>query len=583
MNALWTTRRRSVGEPPYQSHSAHQWSARLGETHSGWGARGTAAREGLVRRFPLSVHLVVVASVLLPVTASAQQRPAQRGAPAAASRDTVRTPLASAVSGLRLRSIGPALLSGRVSDVAVHPTNRKIWYVATASGGLWKTTNAGTTFTPIFDDQGSYSIGVVVIDPKNPNVVWVGTGENNAQRSVAYGDGVYRSIDGGRTWQNLGLRESEHIGKILIDPRNSDVVYVAAQGPVFKSGGDRGLFKTTDGGKTWSKVLDGGEWGGVADVVMDPRNPDVLIASTWQRARRQWGYIAGGPESGLHRSTDGGATWNKVQRGLPTEELGRIGLAISLANPDVVYAIVEAANRRGGFYRSSDNGVNWERRSDHNTIGLYYAEIFADPKDLDRVYSMDVRTMITEDGGRTFRALGERNKHVDNHVVWIDPDNTSHLLEGCDGGLYETWDGGRLWKHFSNLSVTQFYNVEVDNATPIYNIYGGTQDNSTLGGPSRSKSPQGSTNNDWFVVTGGDGFVARIDPTDPNIVYAESQYGGIVRLDRRTSERVSIRPVEGKDEAALRFNWESPVTCARMRISIRSLCFTSRKEIYSSD
>jgi len=277
-------------------------------------------------------RLVLLVSVILPVAVVAQQRPPQRAAPGAAPADTARSPLASAVSGLRLRSIGPALLSGRVSDVAVHPTNRKIWYVATASGGLWKTTNAGTTFSPIFDDQSSYSIGVVVIDPKNPNVVWVGTGENNAQRSVSYGDGVYQSIDGGRTWQNVGLKESEHIGKILIDPRNSDVVYVAAQGPVFKGGGDRGLYKTTDGGKTWTKVLDGGEWGGVADVVMDLRRPDVLIASTWQRTRRQWGYIAGGPESGLHRSTDGGATWNKVQRGLPTEELGRIGLAISPAN-----------------------------------------------------------------------------------------------------------------------------------------------------------------------------------------------------------------------------------------------------------
>jgi len=504
-------------------------------------------------------RLVLLVSVILPVAVVAQQRPPQRAAPGAAPADTARSPLASAVSGLRLRSIGPALLSGRVSDVAVHPTNRKIWYVATASGGLWKTTNAGTTFSPIFDDQSSYSIGVVVIDPKNSNVVWVGTGENNAQRSVSYGDGVYQSIDGGRTWQNVGLKESEHIGKILIDPRNSDVVYVAAQGPVFKGGGDRGLYKTTDGGKTWTKVLDGGEWGGVADVVMDLRRPDVLIASTWQRTRRQWGYIAGGPESGLHRSTDGGATWNKVQRGLPTEELGRIGLAISPANPDVVYAIIEAANRRGGFYRSTDNGVNWERRSDHNTIGLYYAEIFADPKDVDRVYSMDVRTMITEDGGRSFRALGERNKHVDNHSVWIDPDDTEHLIIGCDGGLYESFDRGQTYVYFPNLPLGQFYRVEVDNSTPFYRVYGGTQDNSSVGGPSRTRTVHGIPNQEWFFTQGGDGFQTRVDPKDPNIVYSQSQHGGLSRFNLATGEDIDIVPQPEPGEPGLRWHWDAPL------------------------
>jgi len=321
---------------------------------------------------------VVVCGVIAPATAQqrrAQAGAASRGAGQAAPSDSAPDRLASAARGLRLRSIGPALLSGRVSDIAVHPTDKKIRYVATASGGLWKTTNAGTTWTPIFDDQTSYSIANVVIDQKNPNVIWVGTGENNSQRSVSYGDGIYKSIDGGRTWENMGLKESEHIGKIVIDPRNSDVVYVAAQGPVFKKGGDRGLYKTTDGGKTWQEVLDGGDWGGASDVVLDPRNPDVLLATTWQRARRQWGYIAGGPASGLHRSTDGGATWRKSQSGLPSEELGRIGLAIAPADPDVVYAIVEAANARGGFYRSRDNGVNWERMGSHTTIGLYYQEL----------------------------------------------------------------------------------------------------------------------------------------------------------------------------------------------------------------
>lgn len=525
--------------------------------------------------------LAGLSGLTLSVTAVAQQRSAPRGAPATASADTASNPLAQAVSGLRLRSIGPALLSGRVSDLAVHPTNQKIWYVATASGGLWKTTNAGTTFSPIFDDQGSYSIGVVVIDPKNPNVVWVGTGENNAQRSVSYGDGVYRSIDGGRTWRNLGLKESEHVGKILIDPRNSDVVYVAAQGPVFRGGGDRGLFKTTDGGKTWNKVLGGGEWGGVADVVMDPRNPDVLIASTWQRARRQWGYIAGGPESGLHRSTDGGATWNQVQRGLPSEELGRIGLAISPANPDVVYAIVEAANRRGGFYRSTDNGVNWERRSDHNTIGLYYAEIFADPKDVDRVYSMDVRTMVTEDGGRTFRPLGERNKHVDNHVVWIDPDDTDHLLIGCDGGLYQSFDRGQTYVYFPNLPLGQFYRVEVDNSTPFYRVYGGTQDNSSVGGPSRTRTVHGIPNREWFFTQGGDGFQTRVDPTDPNVVYSQSQHGGLSRFNLGTGEEIDVVPQPERGEPGLRWHWDAPLIISRF--SNTRLYFAANRLFRSDD
>ncbi|MEJ2238863.1 MAG: hypothetical protein P8X82_11250 [Gemmatimonadales bacterium] len=331
----------------------------------------------MLARFKTST-VTLTTAVTLMILATAAQAQREEG-----ESNREQDPLASAVRALRFRSIGPALVSGRVSDVAVDPTNKSVWYVATASGGLWKTANAGTSFSPIFDGEDSYSIGEVVIDPNNHNVIWVGTGENNAQRSVSYGDGVYRSTDGGRSWTNMGLQQSEHIGRILIDPRNSDVVYVASQGPVFKGGGDRGLYKTTDGGQTWNKILDGGEWAGVSDVVMDPRNPDVLIASVWQRARRQFGYIAGGPESGLHRSTDGGATWMESQRGLPSGDLGRIGLAISPVNPDVVYAIVEAADN-GGFYRSQNNGVTWQRMSDRATIGLYYQEIEADPVKVDR-------------------------------------------------------------------------------------------------------------------------------------------------------------------------------------------------------
>lgn len=461
-------------------------------------------------------------------------------------------------SEFRLRSIGPALMSGRISHIAVHPTQKQTWYVGVASGGVWKTTNAGTTFTPIFSQEASYSIGAVVIDPKRPATLWVGTGEGNNQRSVGYGDGIYRSDDAGRTWRSMGLKTSEHVSRIVIDPRDSNVVFAAAYGPLWSAGGERGLYRTEDGGATWARVLEISEHTGISDVAIDPFDPDVMLAVAHQRRRHTWTLIHGGPESGLHKSTDGGKTWRKVRTGLPGGDVGRIVIAFSPAQRGLVYAKVESSEQPVALYASSDGGDSWERRGNVQAQPMYYKNIHPDPKDPQRLYVPSVQTQVSDDGGRTFRQLGERNKHVDNHFVWIDPDDTAHLLEGCDGGLYESWDGGQLWRHFTNLSVTQFYNVEVDNASPVYNVYGGTQDNSTLGGPSRSKSPDGATNNDWFVVTGGDGFVVRVDPTDPNIVYGESQYGGIVRLDRRTSERVNIRPVEGKGEAPLRFNWESP-------------------------
>jgi photosystem II stability/assembly factor-like uncharacterized protein len=495
---------------------------------------------------------VFIAALLVTMSLSAQepQRPEGEGK----SQD----PFSPAnFAEFRLRSVGPALMSGRISCIAVHPESKQTWYIGVASGGVWKTTNAGITWTPVFQNEGSYSVGTVVIDPRNPSTIWVGTAEANNQRSVGYGDGIYRSDDGGRSWRNLGLKASEQIGRIVIDPRDSSVVYVAAYGPLWSTGGDRGLYKTTDGGKTWNKILNVSDNTGISDVAIDPSNPDVLLAVAHQRRRHVWTLIHGGPESGLHRSTDGGKTWVKVS-GLPQGELGRIVIAFSPAQKGLVYAKVEAAEMPIGTYLSQDSGVSWERRGDVQAQPMYYRNIHPDPKVPDRLYVMDVQAQVSEDGGRTFRAVGERSKHVDNHYYWIDPDNVDHILAGCDGGLYESWDRGRIWRHFTNLPVTQFYNVEVDNASPIYNIYGGTQDNSTQGGPSRSRGLQGPTNNDWFIVTGGDGFVARIDPTDPNIVYGESQYGGIVRLDRRTGERVSIRPVERRGEPALRFNWESP-------------------------
>jgi photosystem II stability/assembly factor-like uncharacterized protein len=467
---------------------------------------------------------------------------------------------ATTFGGLELRNIGPSVVGGRIVDVAVDPTSPNTWYVAAASGGVWKTTNAGTTWSPIFEGQGSFSIGCVTLDPKNPLVVWVGTGENNSQRSVSYGDGVYKSTDGGKSWENVGLKKSEHIGKILVDPRDSNTVYVAAQGPLWAPGGDRGLYKTTDGGKTWKPALTISENTGVSDIAFDPRNPDILYASAYQRRRHIWTLVDGGPEGGIHKSTDGGATWKKLAGGLPPGDLGRIGLAVAPSQPDTVYAVVEAVGKAGGFFRSTDAGGSWEKRSDYvSGSPQYYQELFVDPQDADRVYSVDVLIMVTENGGQNFRPLGEKDKHVDNHVVWIDPANREHLLVGCDGGLYETWDRGANWDFKSNMPIAQFYRVSLDNAKPFYNVFGGTQDNFSLGGPSRTTNNHGIRNSDWFVTQGGDGFQTQVDPEDPNIVYAESQYGGLGRYDRKSGEVIQIQPQPGRGEPALRWNWDSPV------------------------
>jgi photosystem II stability/assembly factor-like uncharacterized protein len=476
---------------------------------------------------------------------------------AAKSKD----PMASETfGGLKFRSIGPALMSGRISSIAVDQTDQSIWYIGVASGGVWKTTNAGTTFSPIFDGEGSFSIGTVVVDPVNPLVIWVGSGENNSQRSVAYGDGVYRSEDGGKSWKNMGLKKSEHIARIVVDPRNNNIVYVASQGPLWGPGGDRGIYLTTDGGKNWKNILTISENTGVSDLVMDPKNPDVMYASSYQRRRHVWTLIDGGPESAIYKTTDAGATWNKLKGGLPGVDMGRIGLAISPADNKIIYATIEAAQKKGGFFRSTDYGATWEKRNDILASSpQYYGTIFADPKNPDRVYLMDNLVFVSDNGGKTFSPLGEKSKHVDNHAMWIEPDDTRHYLVGCDGGLYESFDRGQNWNYKANLPITQFYDVCVDNSLPFYYVYGGTQDNSTLGGPSRTRNSSGIANSDWFITTGGDGFQSRVDPVDPNIVYSESQYGGLVRYDRRNGEQVYIQPQPAKGEAPLRWNWDSPL------------------------
>jgi photosystem II stability/assembly factor-like uncharacterized protein len=444
--------------------------------------------------------------------------------------------------GLQLRSIGPAYSPGRVADIAVDPRNSDIWYLATASSGLWKTENRGDTWKPIFDHGGSYSLGCVTLDPNNPDVVWLGTGENQALRSVSFGDGVYKSADGGKTWQNMGLRHSEHIAKIFVDPRNSDVVYVASQGPLWAPGGDRGLFKTTDGGKTWKPVLQISENTGITDMAFDPRNPDVIYAASYQRRRNVGVLIGGGPEAGIFKSVDAGASWKKLTNGIPSVDLGRIALALSPQNPDVVYALIVAAGDESGFFRSADRGETWVRQSDYRVVDpQYYGEIYPDPHHFDRLYAADVIIHVTDDGGKTF-TRAPWQIHVDNHAMVFDPTDPNHLLVGNDGGLYETYDGGDNWRHFVNLPTMQFYRVAVDNALPFFHVYGGAQDNGTVGGPAQTINRVGIRDSDWIEAGGADGMQPRVDPQDPNIVYTSSQFGDIVRLDKRTGVSVHIQP-----------------------------------------
>lgn len=471
--------------------------------------------------------------------------------------------LSQVAAALELRAIGPAVMGGRVADIAVHPTERSIWYVAVGSGGLWKTANAGITWTPIFDDLPSYSIGDVALDPNNPDVVWVGTGENVSGRHVAWGDGVYRSRDGGRSWEQMGLERSEHIGKILIDPRNSDVVFVAAEGPLWASGGDRGLYKTTDGGRSWEHVLEIDEHTGVTDVEFNPANPDVMYAATYQRRRHTWSFLAGGPESGIYKSTDGGDTWRRVGVGLPSGDVGKIGLAVTPANPELVYATIEADSSERGFYRSMDQGESWDRRNSYVSGGTgahYYQEIEASPTDPDVVYQMDVFIQVTRDGGATFSNLGTgREKHSDNHAMWIDPDDPNHSIVGTDGGLYESFDDGTTYRHFENLAISQFYFLALDNSEPFYNILGGAQDLGTLYGPARTTNVEGVRNRDWYVPVGADGADVAFDPNDPHTFYVETQQGNLYRYDQRSEEALDIQPQSAPGDDPERWTWNAPI------------------------
>lgn len=517
-----------------------------------------------------------------------------------------------ALKGIQLRSIGPGFVTGRVQDVAIDPKNTNVWYVASAFGGLWKTENRGISFAPIFDEGPSFTLCCVVIDPKDSNVLWLGTGENKSQRSAHFGDGVYKSSDAGKSWKRVALAASEHIGAIIIDPRSSNTVYVASQGPLWSSGGERGLYKTTDGGGTWERILHISDDTGITDVVMQPGKPDVLYAAAYQRRRAVGQMIGGGPEGGIHKSTNGGKTWTRLTKGLPTGDMGRAGLAVDPRNPNRVYAIIDAKRHESGFFRSDDAGASWTRigrlvpgeggrggrggapaqapqpcqplgagqKTTENPPEFlpahvqaeralsegaapqgrgaqgptddcyrgggaqYYFELFVDPHRPDWIWSINVSMEVSKDGGKTWSAAGveDTGVHVDHHVLRFNPSDPGHMVLGNDGGLYESNDGGKNWRFFTNLPITQFYRLSVDNAKPFYNVCGGTQDNFSFCGPTRNATPWGVRTSEWFIINGGDGFQSRNDPEDPMIVYGQSQDGNPSRYDLRTGERRGIRP-----------------------------------------
>jgi len=493
--------------------------------------------------------LALVASAAIPAAIAAQ--PPDHAA------------IGKAVSGLGLRSLGPGLMSGRIADIAVHPTDRSTWYVAAGSGGVWKTGNAGVTWTPVFDEQPSYSIGEITLDPTNPEVVWVGTGENVSGRHVGWGDGVYRSRDGGKTWQRMGLAGSQHIGRILVHPKDGNVVLVAAEGPLWSAGGERGVYRTEDGGATWKPVLQIDENTGVTDLEFDPGNPEVVYAAAYQRRRHVAGFLSGGPRSGLWKSSDNGRTWRQVTTGLPKGDMGRIGLAVTPADPNLVYATIEASGDEKGFYRSRDKGESWEKRNSYISGGTgphYYQEIEASPTDPELVYQMDVFLQVTRNGGVSFDTLETgHDKHSDNHALVIDRGDGRHLIVGTDSGVYESFDEGKTWRHFPNLPVSQFYKVALNNREPFYDILGGAQDLGTLHGPSRTLNRDGIRNQDWYVPFGADGYGVAFDPRDPEILYLMSQEGNLFRKDRRSDEGLGIQPEPAAGEPAERWNWDSPI------------------------
>ncbi len=460
------------------------------------------------------------------------------------------------LKNLQFRSIGPAIMGGRIDDVAVVEKNPSTYYVGAATGGVWKTTNNGTTFEPIFDGQGSTSIGDIALAPSDPSIVWVGTGEPNNRQSSSWGDGVYRSLDAGKTWQNMGLRDTRHIARVLIDSHDPNIVYVAALGHLWGPNKERGVFKTTDAGKTWNNVLFVNEDTGITDLAMDPESPMTLYAAAYQRRRAPWGFNGGGAGSGLYKTVDGGATWTKLTKGLPEGVTGRIGIDIYRRNPNVLYALVE--NAKGGTFRSDDRGENWRKMSDLTSRPMYYSKVRIDPNNDQRIWQLAANMFNSDDGGKTWVSTMVQRIHGDYHTVWINPANSDHVLAGSDGGLHASYDRGRTWDFINTIPLGQFYEVSLDNQKPFW-VYGGLQDNGSWSGPSGTLNQEGITNDDWFRIGGGDGFYSVVDPSDPSIVYVESQNGTVARLELKTGERKSIKPEARLGEKRYRFDWNSPI------------------------
>ena len=502
--------------------------------------------------------LAVLALDVASAAAGAAPPPAAKAPDKARPATTVPT---EALSGLELRSIGPAIMGGRIDDFAVVEGRPSTFYVATASGGLWKTINNGVTFEPLFDGQEVSSIGAVAIAPSDPSILYVGTGEANNRQSSSWGNGVYGTLDGGKTWTHLGLADTHHIGRVLVHPTNPDVVYVAALGHLWGPSKERGLFRTSDGGKTWTNTKFVDEDTGFVDVAMDPESPQTLYAASYQRRRTPFGYNGGGPGSGLWKTTDGGATWTKLTEGLPKEgDVGRIGLAVYRRDPRIVYALVEHA-RQGGIYRSEDKGATWKKMSDTNPRPSYYSQVRVDPGNDQRVWVLGAPLFLSEDGGKTFRQDVGQKIHGDYHALWIDPTDSNHILAGSDGGIHISYDRARSWDYVNTIPLAQLYEVSYDMQKP-YRVCGGLQDNGSWCGPSRTLYQQGISNEDWSRVGGGDGFYNVIDPSDPDVVYTESQDGNVSRFDGRTSERRGIRP-EAPAGERYRFNWNSPIVVSR--------------------
>lgn len=472
------------------------------------------------------------------------------------------------MQALYARSIGPAVTGGRIHDIETAPGNASTLFVASASGGVWRSTTQGHTWTNLTDQLPVSTFGDVAVAPSDGSVVYIGSGEQNNRQSTSWGNGVYRSNDGGDSWQHLGLAETRHIGKVEVHPANPDVVYVAALGNLWAPSEERGVFRSRDGGRTWDKVLYVDPHTGAVDLVMDPVNPSVLYAATYQRLRRTWGFNGGGPGSGIYKTTDGGDTWTELTNGIPSGDKGRIGLAISASNPRILNALIETGDRNlTGTYRSEDGGASWTRVNEMNGRPMYYSEIFIDPSNPDRVYTLATQSHRSDDGGRTFTAIAvtptyDVGVHADHHALWIDPSDPDHLYLGGDAGLNESFDAGDTWRKLNNFPIAQFYGISVDMRTP-YHVFGGLQDNHSFEGPSETRRWIGIVNDDWKQVGFGDGMYWQANPFDTTQAYGTSNDGTYFRLDTRTGDMLDISPLPPEGEPEYRFDWTSPMAASQ--------------------